>query len=113
MSPAVSICAAMSFTTGGATAFRDLGIEIQPKKGKALLFFPSFGGVGLEEGAPIRSPCDFRTLHAGAPNESKESKYIAQLWVRESPSYVPTVPEGSSQEVAVPLVQEALKKLHL
>ncbi|CAN0195750.1 unnamed protein product, partial [Ectocarpus sp. 13 AM-2016] len=44
---------------GGATAFRDLGpLRVRPRKGSALLFFPSLGG------APD-CPFDIRTLHAG------------------------------------------------
>ena len=54
---------------GGRTAFRDLRaggtddegqprrVEVAPKKGRALVFFPSFA-----DGTP-----DERTLHAGAP----------------------------------------------
>ena len=80
---------------GGATAFRDLGVSVKPEKGKACIFFPSLGGV---KGCP----CDLRTLHAGEPNESEEAeKWIAQVWLREEPEYVATVPEGSRVEDAV------------
>ncbi|CAN0085524.1 unnamed protein product [Ectocarpus sp. 6 AP-2014] len=81
---------------GGATAFRDLGpLRVRPKKGKCLVFFPSFGG---EAGSPF----DSRVLHAGEVvgqgNKAKE-KYIAQLWCHKKP-YPPSVPEGSSHEAA-------------
>jgi collagen type III alpha len=29
---------------GGATRFEHLGLAVQPRKGKALLFFPAFSG---------------------------------------------------------------------
>lgn len=81
---------------GGATAFRDLGpLRVRPKKGKCLVFFPTFGG---EPGCPF----DMRTLHAGEVvgqgNRAKE-KYIAQFWCHKKP-YPPSVPAGSSHEAA-------------
>jgi len=88
---------------GGSTAFRDLQIgglddngrprrlEVVPKRGRALLFFPS-----LLDGSP-----DERTLHAGNP--AKQDKWIAQLWIHER-SYSPTAPEGSCQRAAEELV---------
>lgn len=84
-------------TAGGATAFRDLGpLRVSPKKGKCLVFFPSFGG---EAGSPF----DTRTLHAGevlgGQGKKANDKYIAQLWCHKKP-YPPSVPEGSSHEAA-------------
>jgi len=77
---------------GGATTFRDLGIEgeplaVQPRKGSALIFFPSAGGVP-------GSPFDVRTVHSGeAMGEGVGAeKWIAQLWLRERP-YRPTMKE--------------------
>ena len=79
---------------GGRTAFRDLRaggtddegqprrVEVAPKKGRALVFFPSFA-----DGTP-----DERTLHAGEPTEHE--KWIAQLWLHERP-YAPHAPPGS------------------
>lgn len=85
----------MDANAGGATAFRDLGpLRVRPKKGKCLIFFPSFGG---EAGAPF----DSRVLHAGevVGKGSKKDKYIAQFWCHKKP-YPPSVPEGSSHEAA-------------
>jgi hypothetical protein len=56
---------------GGATMFKDLELTIQPKMGKALLFFPSY-----EDGNQ-----DDRTLHSGAICET--TKYIANVWIHE------------------------------
>ncbi|CAM9756409.1 unnamed protein product, partial [Chrysoparadoxa australica] len=77
---------------GGATLFRDLGpLRVQPKKGSALLFFPSAGGI---DGCPL----DMRTVHSGEVVKSCEGqgdKWIAQqTWLRES-SYKPLVPKGN------------------
>ncbi|KAL1528167.1 hypothetical protein AB1Y20_009528 [Prymnesium parvum] len=83
--------------TGGCTAFRDLReggtdgdgqpkrLAVQPKKGRALLFFPSDA-----DGAP-----DERTLHAGEP--AKEDKWIAQLWLHEKPYTPANLPMGTCQ----------------
>lgn len=68
---------------GGATAFRDLGVAVQPKAGRALLFCPSD-----VDGVP-----DDRTLHAGEPPLAGE-KWIAQLWLHER-EYVPGVVPGA------------------
>ncbi|GMH92705.1 hypothetical protein TrST_g1797 [Triparma strigata] len=87
---------------GGATAFRDLGVKVKPEKGKACIFFPSLGGI--ED-----CPCDLRTVHAGEPNESENAdKWIAQIWVREEPTYEATVPEGSRAEDAADSVRELM-----
>ena len=66
-----------------------LRLAVAPKKGRALLFFPS-----LADGTP-----DERTLHAGEPTAAGEEKWVAQLWLHEG-AYKPTAPAGSSQEVA-------------
>ena len=57
---------------GGATAFKDLDIQVQPKVGKALLFFPSY-----RDGTQ-----DDRTLHSGAV--TTDIKWIANIWIHES-----------------------------
>ena len=70
-------------------AHKPLRLAVAPKKGRALLFFPS-----LADGTP-----DERTLHAGEPTAAGEEKWVAQLWLHEG-AYKPTAPAGSSQEVA-------------
>jgi len=92
-------------SAGGATVFRDLHaggtddtgsplkLSVTPKKGQALLFFPSDA-----EGVP-----DERTLHAGAPADSE--KWIAQMWLHER-EYTPAVPRGNSHEGASEMVEQ-------
>jgi hypothetical protein len=76
--------------TGGATIFRDLNLQVQPKVGTALLFFPAAGGI---PGAPT----DWRTLHCGqaVAADSPQDKWIGQMWLRPRPYHV-TV--GTSHE---------------
>ena len=54
--------------TGGATCFKELNLQIKPKKGKALVFFPSFVS---------NMTSDDRTLHAG--QVTFDTKWIAQM----------------------------------
>jgi len=89
--------------SGGFTTFRDLlaggtddsgkplRLQITPKRGQALLFFPS----------NLDGESDERTLHAGSP--AKGEKWIAQLWLHQR-EYTPNVPDGTSQEAAQSLV---------
>lgn len=85
-------------TDGGATLFRDLGIQqnnsntylrVQPVKGSAVLFFPAAGGI-------VDCPFDIRTLHSGevVAADAANDKWIAQLWLRQR-SYSPTAPPGN------------------
>jgi hypothetical protein len=82
---------------GGSTAFRDLGgdnedyLKVQPKKGSALVFFPSAGGIA-------NTPFDIRTLHAGEAlsDDATEDKWIAQMWLREKTGYQASAPPGNS-----------------
>lgn len=57
---------------GGGTAFPELGVTIEPRLGRAVLFDNLDG-----DGAP-----DPRTLHAGLPVQAGE-KWLATLWLRE------------------------------
>ena len=68
---------------GGATRFEHLGIEVQPKKGKALVFFPSSAACMN----------DARTLHTATPAEAGHEKWVSQLWVASSTPPVPTPEE--------------------
>jgi len=91
---------------GGKTTFRDLQtggtdangrpnrLEVAPKRGRALIFFPS----NPADGVP-----DDRTLHAGEP--TGHEKWIAQLWLHERP-YNPNVPAGTSHAEAAPRIGE-------
>jgi len=63
---------------GGATAFRDLGVEpplaVLPKAGDALLFFPALHPSGRP---------DDRTVHSAQPAAAE--KWVSQLWLHERP----------------------------
>ena len=67
---------------GGATKFPSLNIEVQPKRGMAVVFFPATVEGKLDRGA----------LHAALP--AVDTKYVAQIWVRQS-EYVGDVLSGS------------------
>jgi len=56
---------------GGQTAFPKIGIEIKPKQGTALVFFPATTGGEVDE----------NTLHAALPAVSE--KLVIQAWVRQ------------------------------
>lgn len=104
---------------GGATSFRELQIQIRPRKGMALLFFPAFsssGCIGGDDVTPgkkankkkkskkqskevvplnfVSGEGDERTLHAGSA-PFHDTKWIAQMWTHQSP-YEPKVPPGNS-----------------
>mmetsp|Transcript_31388 Transcript_31388/g.66851 ORF Transcript_31388/g.66851 Transcript_31388/m.66851 type:complete len:375 (-) Transcript_31388:192-1316(-) len=101
----------------GRTLFRDLQGEddkrlgVSPKRGRALLFFPSLTGTtALGEAASMAdgnsqrrktfgdtyfdgTRADHRTTHAGEPptgNRNKGQKHIAQLWIH-SREHTPVV----------------------
>jgi len=57
---------------GGSTFFRRLNLEIKPKKGCALIFFPGF----------MNGELDTDALHAGMP--AVETKWVSQVWIRQS-----------------------------
>eukprot|EP00747_Dinoflagellata_sp_TGD_P029666 gnl/TRDRNA2_/TRDRNA2_134065_c0_seq1.p1 gnl/TRDRNA2_/TRDRNA2_134065_c0~~gnl/TRDRNA2_/TRDRNA2_134065_c0_seq1.p1 ORF type:complete len:250 (+),score=23.82 gnl/TRDRNA2_/TRDRNA2_134065_c0_seq1:224-973(+) len=79
---------------GGATQFPCLDLEVTPKRGSALLFFPAFAN-----GQP-----DERTVHCAEPAIGE--KWIAQLW---TVCGVETEPSGTwgrrATELAVDLFQ--------
>jgi 2OG-Fe(II) oxygenase superfamily len=93
---------------GGATLFRDLRyaeggdqcLRVQPRKGSALLFFPSAGGI-------TSTPFDIRTLHCGevVSDSALQDKWIAQLWLR-SGVYKPTAPPGNVHQNTLQSIAE-------
>ena len=97
---------------GGSTVFRDLSgsngdkednnfLKMQPKKGSALLFFPAAGGLP-------NSPLDIRSLHAGEAmkDDAPNDKWIAQMWIREFPTYTPTGPPGNTHSDAYAAIEK-------
>jgi 2OG-Fe(II) oxygenase superfamily len=96
---------------GGATLFRDLRgkeadkyLRVQPKKGMALLFFPSASGI-------VNCPFDIRTLHCGemVSANAVQDKWIAQLWLRQR-RYTPTAPPGNRHEAATEAIGEFCRR---
>lgn len=75
----------------------------RPKKGSALLFFPSAGGIP-------NAPFDIRTLHCGeAVSENAENeKWIAQLWLCQN-NYTPTAPENNLHGNAIAAMRNYCK----
>ena len=57
---------------GGATSFPNLNIEVQPRRGMCLVFFPS----------TLDGLLDKMALHAAMP--AVDTKYISQVWIRQS-----------------------------
>jgi len=56
---------------GGGTFFPTLNLEVQPKKGTAIVFFPS----------TVDGLLDKMALHAAKP--AIDTKYISQVWIRQ------------------------------
>lgn len=56
---------------GGGTRFNMLGLQLQPRKGTALVFFPTFTDGTI----------DTDTLHEALPAE--ETKFVCQIWIRQ------------------------------
>ena len=62
-------------TEGGCTSFSKLNLQIKPKKGMALVFFP----------ATIDGKLDENAFHAA--ERAIDEKYVCQVWVRQSDFY--------------------------
>ena len=60
---------------GGATSFPVLNLQVQPKQGMALVFFP----------ATVDGALDKLALHAALP--AVDTKYVSQVWIRQSNYY--------------------------
>ena len=61
-----------SVMRGGATRFPALNMEVQPRQGMALVFFP----------ATVDGLLDKMALHAALP--AIDTKYVSQCWIRQS-----------------------------
>lgn len=57
---------------GGCTRFERLMTEVQPRKGRAVVFFPSF----------LDGRLDKRYLHEARP--AVDTKYVCQIWIRQA-----------------------------
>ena len=81
---------------GGHTAFPNLNIEVKPRKGMAIVFFPSTVDGFLDKNA----------LHAAKP--AVDTKYVSQVWIRQGRyEGLPSKRMFSSVDQAL-LVQESL-----
>ena len=56
---------------GGATAFPSLNLQVQPRRGMALVFFP----------ATVDGLLDKMALHAALP--AIDTKFVSQVWIRQ------------------------------
>lgn len=70
---------------GGSTQFDHLGLSIQPRTGRAILFFPSFS-----DGRP-----DARMLHTATAAAAGQEKWVCQQWVARGFGAAPKAPEGA------------------
>ena len=59
-------------TDGGYTRFERLSMEVQPRKGRAVVFFPAF----------VDGRIDKRYLHEARP--AGDTKYVCQIWIHQS-----------------------------
>mmetsp|Transcript_6760 Transcript_6760/g.15405 ORF Transcript_6760/g.15405 Transcript_6760/m.15405 type:complete len:636 (-) Transcript_6760:316-2223(-) len=57
---------------GGSTAFPNLNLQVQPRRGMALVFFPS----------TLDGLLDKMALHAALP--AVDVKYVSQVWIRQT-----------------------------
>ena len=58
---------------GGSTHFPVLNLDVRPKKGMAVVFFP----------ATVDGLLDRSALHAARP--AVDAKYVSQVWIRQGP----------------------------
>lgn len=79
---------------GGATSFPALGLQVQPRQGTAVVFFP----------ATVDGLLDKMVLHAALP--AIETKYVSQVWIRQS-EYVGHPSKRLAQTMGVPFGQES------
>ena len=91
---------------GGATRFDKLGLDVRPKKGQCLLFFP-----GTKASMP-----DARTLHTACEAVPGHEKWISQLWVcayagKHTPQGKPPGPgDRKARRAAEKAAKKAAKK---
>ena len=58
-------------TQGGQTDFPAMNLQVSPRKGTAVVFFP----------ATVDGYLDKRALHAALP--AIDTKYVSQVWIRQ------------------------------
>lgn len=75
---------------GGSTFFRRISVDIRPKRGAAVIFFPGF----------MNGELDTDALHAGMP--AVDTKWVSQVWLRQS------YRDDGQPSQPVPLVEQTL-----
>lgn len=75
---------------GGATTFPNLQLNVQPRQGMALVFFPS----------TLQGELDRQALHAAMP--AVDTKYVSQIWIRQS-SYFGQASKRLSKIMGAPM----------
>lgn len=78
---------------GGSTAFPALGLQVQPRQGTALVFFP----------ATVDGLLDKMALHAALP--AIDTKFVSQVWIRQG-EYKGVPSKRLPQTMGVPFGQE-------
>ncbi|EOD39168.1 hypothetical protein EMIHUDRAFT_439880 [Emiliania huxleyi CCMP1516] len=87
---------------GGGTFFRRLNLEIKPKKGMAVIFFPGF----------LNGELDLDALHAGLPPVG--TKWVSQVWIRQSfrEDGQPSQPVDAAEQTLVGPLHEGMYRGH-
>ena len=80
---------------GGETSFPALNLNIRPRKGTAVVFFPS----------TVDGLLDKMALHAALP--AVDVKYVSQVWIRQS-TYNGQPSKRLAQTLGVPFSQTTL-----
>jgi prolyl 4-hydroxylase len=63
------------------------GLTLQPKKGMAVIFFPSHNVYDQQTGEKVEVKLDNLGLHEARPVLEGGIKYVSQIWVRSGKSY--------------------------
>lgn len=67
------LCYLNDVAEGGETEFQKLDLRIKPRRGDAIVFFPTFNDGSI----------DYDTLHAALPMPNQDSiKWVSQIWMR-------------------------------
>lgn len=87
---------------GGGTFFRRLNLEIKPRRGSAVIFFPGF----------MNGELDMDALHAGMPPLG--TKWVSQVWIRQSfrEDGQPSVPVPETEQALIGPLHEGVYRGH-
>uniref|UniRef100_A0A7S1UYE3 Fe2OG dioxygenase domain-containing protein n=1 Tax=Grammatophora oceanica TaxID=210454 RepID=A0A7S1UYE3_9STRA len=80
---------------GGATSFPALNLDVQPRRGMAIVFFP----------ATVDGYLDKMALHAANP--AVDTKYVSQVWIRQG-EYKGQPSKRLPQTMGIPFGQPSL-----